>query len=456
MSFEEGVLPVKYLGVPLISSRLYYKDCKVLVDRMEARITDWKNKSLSFAGRLQLIRSVLSSLHVYWASVFILPKRIINDLEERMRRFLWAQGNGIKGKAKVNWKMVCLPRTEGGLGIRRIGDMNKALMVAHIWSLLSNRESLWVKWIHAYRIRERNFWDVPVKNNITWSWRKMLGLRQSIRNNIWVNIRDGVNTSVWFDKWEAMCPLADVCINGEWVWPEAWFTRFPGLIDLQVPELNANDHDRLVWCTNGGRKTEFSTSTTWDDLRHSHNEVQWASIVWFPQAIPRHSFLLWLLVLRKLKTHDVMSRWNSGNMNLNLLCCSLCSRGPDSHEHLFFECDEAKNIWYGVRGRAGMGAIQNSWNDIFEYLLSIANSKKAANVIAKLVVGATVYFVWEERNRRLFTPKRRTREQLIGVVLSTVRMKLHTMRFRYSVHMERVLQEWSLPRGLLVADDDCG
>ncbi|KAJ0955349.1 putative RNA-directed DNA polymerase [Helianthus annuus] len=209
MPFEEGVLPVKYLGVPLISSRLYYKDCKVLVDRMEARITDWKNKSLSFAGRLQLIRSVLSSLHVYWASVFILPKRIINDLEDRMRRFLWAQGNGIKGKAKVKWKTVCLPKSEGGLGIRRIGDMNKALMVAHIWSLLVNRESLWVKWIHAYRIRDRNFWDVPVRNNITWSWRKMLGLRQSIRNNLWVDIGDGVNTSVWFDKWEAMCPLGD-------------------------------------------------------------------------------------------------------------------------------------------------------------------------------------------------------------------------------------------------------
>ncbi|XP_022019057.1 uncharacterized protein LOC110919088 [Helianthus annuus] len=223
-----------------------------------------------------------------------------------------------------------------------------------------------------------------------------------------------------------------------------------------VPELNANDHDRLVWCTNGSRKTEFTTAIVWDDLRHSNNEVQWASVVWFPQAIPRHSFLLWLLVLRKLKTHDVMSRWNSGNMNLNLLCCSLCSRGPDSHEHLFFECDEAKNIWYGVRGRAGMGAIQNSWNDIFEYLLSIANSKKAANVIAKLVVGATVYFVWEERNRRLFTPKRRTKEQLIEIILSTVRMKLHTMRFRHSVQTERVLQEWSLPRGLLVADDDCG
>ncbi|GKC93006.1 putative RNA-directed DNA polymerase, eukaryota, reverse transcriptase zinc-binding domain protein [Tanacetum coccineum] len=54
MPFGEGVLLVKYLGVPLISSRLLTKDCKVLVEKAKHRIGDWKNKSLSFAGRLQL------------------------------------------------------------------------------------------------------------------------------------------------------------------------------------------------------------------------------------------------------------------------------------------------------------------------------------------------------------------------------------------------------------------
>ncbi|GKD47216.1 hypothetical protein Tco_1271861, partial [Tanacetum coccineum] len=74
MSFAEGNLPVKYLGVPLISSRLLNKDSKVLVEKAKNMIEDWKNKSISFAGRLQLCKSVISSLHVYWASVLIIPK----------------------------------------------------------------------------------------------------------------------------------------------------------------------------------------------------------------------------------------------------------------------------------------------------------------------------------------------------------------------------------------------
>ncbi|GKE02661.1 hypothetical protein Tco_1390644 [Tanacetum coccineum] len=61
--FEEGQLPVKYLGVPLISTRLIYKDCKELTDRIRSRIRDCKNKSLSAAGRLQLVRSVIGSMH---------------------------------------------------------------------------------------------------------------------------------------------------------------------------------------------------------------------------------------------------------------------------------------------------------------------------------------------------------------------------------------------------------
>ncbi|PWA91350.1 reverse transcriptase domain, Reverse transcriptase zinc-binding domain protein [Artemisia annua] len=88
LPFEEGSLSVKYLGVPLVTTRLIYRDCKELVERLSNRIKDWRNKSLLFAGWLQLIQSVLSSMHIYWASVFILPTRIVHDLEQLMRGFL--------------------------------------------------------------------------------------------------------------------------------------------------------------------------------------------------------------------------------------------------------------------------------------------------------------------------------------------------------------------------------
>ncbi|GJS85074.1 hypothetical protein Tco_0751615, partial [Tanacetum coccineum] len=92
LPFEEGRLPIKYLGVPLVSSWLIFRDCKELIEKVQARVDDWKNKLLSAAGRLQLVRSVIGSLH--------------------------CQGRLHKGHAKVAWEVVCLPKDEGGLGVR--------------------------------------------------------------------------------------------------------------------------------------------------------------------------------------------------------------------------------------------------------------------------------------------------------------------------------------------------
>lgn len=140
------------------------------------RNSNLKNKMLSFVGRLQLIMSVLSSMHIYWSSVFIRPKRVITELEAKMRGFLWYQVNLIRCKAKVSWKSNCVLKSEGGLGVRRLGDMIQALMTSHIWSILTNRKSLWVSWIHLHRLRDRNFWECKIPSNCYWSWRKLLVL----------------------------------------------------------------------------------------------------------------------------------------------------------------------------------------------------------------------------------------------------------------------------------------
>ncbi|GJX59586.1 hypothetical protein Tco_0290976 [Tanacetum coccineum] len=65
MPFKEGTLPIKYVGVPLVSKKINVNDCKILIEVIQNRINDWKNRNLSFAGRLLLISSVLASLQVY-------------------------------------------------------------------------------------------------------------------------------------------------------------------------------------------------------------------------------------------------------------------------------------------------------------------------------------------------------------------------------------------------------
>ena len=137
----------------------------------------------------------------YWASVFILPIRIIHDIEQLMRGFLWCHGEMKRGKAKVAWENLCLPKYEGGLGIRNLEKFNIALMTTHIWNIITHKESMLVRWIHAYKLKGRCFWDLPLMWNVSWGWRKILQIRDIVRPFFWHSIGNGHKISFCFDNW---------------------------------------------------------------------------------------------------------------------------------------------------------------------------------------------------------------------------------------------------------------
>jgi hypothetical protein len=60
-----GAFPMQYLGMPLTVSRLQKVHLQYLIDRIKARLANWKKKLLSARGRRELVLSVLSSMPIY-------------------------------------------------------------------------------------------------------------------------------------------------------------------------------------------------------------------------------------------------------------------------------------------------------------------------------------------------------------------------------------------------------
>lgn len=167
------------------------------------------NNSISFAGRLQLVILVLSSMHVYWYSMFILPFSITSDIEKLLSGFLWCQGDLKHGKAKVAWDTICTPKNSC-LGIKNLAKWNVALMSKHIWNIIANKESLRIKWIHSYRLSNCNFWGVRLRSDASWGWRKILQILNDISLKVYSKVGDGRNTSACFDNWCALGTLDKV------------------------------------------------------------------------------------------------------------------------------------------------------------------------------------------------------------------------------------------------------
>lgn len=115
--FKQGSLPVRYPGIPLISSKLRWQDYLPLIDKIMSRITSWRPSCLSYAGIWQLITRY--STH-FCCSDFILPTKHINKIQQIRTSFLWKGKETSRKGAKVSWDDICLPPSEGELGIKDI------------------------------------------------------------------------------------------------------------------------------------------------------------------------------------------------------------------------------------------------------------------------------------------------------------------------------------------------
>ncbi|GJR45485.1 RNA-directed DNA polymerase, eukaryota, reverse transcriptase zinc-binding domain protein [Tanacetum coccineum] len=352
--FVVGTLLMKYLGVPLLAKCLGVNYCKVLIERVQKRI------------------------------VYLLPKTVVKEINKVMK-FLWGSSGNSSGKAKTTWKVVCMPKDQGGLGIKPLGEWNEVLLMKNLWKILG--------------------------------WKKLMELRCKLKPHVLHSIGNGQNTSVWYDKWHQCGPLsdnisrreiydarfqdddcvADLIDNGRWKWPNNWLSKFSMLESIVVPYLNENQ-DKVVWINNNNKSIKFAIKDVWMDLRTQHSKVDWHHIVWFSQCNPRHTFIMWLALHKRLQTHDVMAKWMTGTT----FKCSLCKQTSDYVQHLFFQRSYSKKVWNDIKGKILLDSTTCEWSDMIGKIQNMHCKNNIKSILSKVGIAACVYNIWKERNLRTF------------------------------------------------------
>ncbi|XP_059429242.1 uncharacterized protein LOC132163058 [Corylus avellana] len=183
-------------------------------------------------------------------------------------------------------------------------------------------------------------------------------LRNIAKHFLRFEVGSGKNIHLWLDWWHPVgiliehygfiavydahsnieARLSSIICNRDWLWRLA---RFEALVEIQarLPKVGLGICDKPVWT--GSKKSVYVSSDTWDVLREKREKSLWWKMVWFPLAIPKQAFIMWLAMKDRLLSGERLLKWGyKGEVQ-----CSFCHSQLETRNHLFFECNFSSRIW---------------------------------------------------------------------------------------------------------------
>uniref|UniRef100_A0A803P5V7 Reverse transcriptase domain-containing protein n=1 Tax=Cannabis sativa TaxID=3483 RepID=A0A803P5V7_CANSA len=286
---------------------------------------------------LPLFRSLKKTTDLQFLVDRVIPLTIARKVDKCLRDFWWGDTEERKTMHTIAWNSLCQSKLRGGLGFRCVETVNKAFILKWAWKALTDDSSIWSKVIKAKYLKDRNFLDVEQHCGDSGMWKAILKSRTLLNNSICRKIRNGADTSIWFDPWN------DV----------------KAILNIDLPQGDARDS----WLWMGEPNGTFSIKSACR-LVKGHTETTTSSptwkTIWNSKVHHRLKFLWWQLARDSFPTRGKLSTF----MNLPSNLCPLCDQQIETTMHLFWKCNLAKAIWFNTRwGIRTECVMVDNWND---------------------------------------------------------------------------------------------
>ncbi|XP_024158077.2 uncharacterized protein LOC112165700 [Rosa chinensis] len=409
----------KYLGMPLIHSRVNKHTYNGIFDKVQNRLSSWKSKALSMAGRLTLVNSVTSSIPIYTMQTAKLPMSLCDKLDKLNRDFIWGDTTDRKKIHLVSWDVVCQPKQLGGLGIKKTEVMNQAMLAKASWRLFINDSGLWAniyskKYLKDCSLLDENY--LP-PSDCSSTWRSIVHGASLLKKNLKWRVGDGKTIKFWSDSWILPNALINFALPSAHINPNATICDFwndtgwdldllSSVVPNEIISLIINvptgfegcGDDTLIWgaTSNGCFTVKSAYSSTFD---FSVQNPQWKTL-WKLNCPPKLMTFIWTVFHRKLLTN--MQRVRRGLTTC--ATCPLCLSADESLIHLFRDCPRSSAIW---RSMLKPGTILNSfsldWNGWIAAQLH-CHTKVHNNISWCNLFVFVCWYIWKWRNKQIFDP----------------------------------------------------
>lgn len=313
----------KYIGLPEHFDRRKRDLFNSLVDIIRQRAASRSSRFLSKAGKLTLLKAVLTAIPTYSMSCFQPPVSICKRIQSALTRYWWHTSEEKRKMCWVSWQKLTKPKASGGLGIRDIQLFNQALLAKQAWRILTTPNCLLARVLMGKYYHKESFLKVQVTTSCSHGWRSILHGRSLLSEGIGKVIGNGENTKVWSDSWislnENIKPCGPVLeqdldltvadlLTSDMEWNTKRIEEVLTHLLSQIKQLQpsrAKAEDKYIWqpLATGIYSTKSgyhaAASQTPCDTPQS-SDFSWIKDVWNGKFSPKMRVFIWSIIQKAL------------------------------------------------------------------------------------------------------------------------------------------------------------
>ncbi|KAL5566025.1 hypothetical protein UlMin_029189 [Ulmus minor] len=423
MGFDRISTSSAYLGLPLFRSGRS-KDFNFLVDNLDSKLAGWKSRVLSKAKRLVLIKSIALALPVYTMQSMKLPNSICSKLDAIIRNFWWSASKSNNPLCLKAWAEICQPKQWGGLGFRRMKDLNLSLLAKWGWKFVQGQSSLCCSILNARYLLHTKFLQASQSRGDSPFWKAVMATKEIIKSGSCYLVGNGESIDIWEDPWVPSFPGFRPPPKGEprvgWMsvkdlilqsglWDRS---KLQELFDPHIVNLISTMHlpvrdkrDTMIWTpvSNGtfsAKSAYLSTNATRFKGVPGISKADWNKLWNCKTILPRHKVLWWQILTGCLPLRSRLA----SRFSISDITCPVCRSNIENSLHLFVFCDLARMVWFTSPWNLRMDSLELASPMHFLRFLWDVESKDARMSAAfphrNIMLFASVLcdLLWKHRN----------------------------------------------------------
>ncbi|KAL0006082.1 hypothetical protein SO802_013643 [Lithocarpus litseifolius] len=412
-----------YLGLPTLIGRAKYHTFSYLKDIVWKKLQGWKRMMLSGAGKEILIKAVAQSIPTYTMSVFQLPMKLCDELDNLCAKFWWCQVGNERKIHWRNWDKFSTSKQEGGMGFRNLRDFNLATFAKQGWRMIQDHDSLLAKCFKARYFPRSSFIEAKESPGCSYVWRSLVAALPILKSGYCWRVGNGSSISVMGDKWIPNYPtnkvlhliheLVDEMAVSELIDLElhVWkgelimhlFHRDDATAITKIPLSRRAVSDSIIWMhnKNGMFSVKFAYKVAQrmrgEGSRAEHSRGCVGKLVW--------SVLWKLCIPNKIKIFG----WRACNDILPTKCnlvkrkiitddkCHICTREAELVFHALWGCVAVQDVWAGSISKLQKGV--SNFSDFMQLMEHLVGRLSAEEVELFWV---QCWLIWNQRNCVLY------------------------------------------------------